>query len=231
MRKRLTGALLAALATSCMSCQRVEEPSPPRSVASTGRGFPAARDPSGQNLPAKAKNDGAFDEARQSAKSAADGTKADATAERCLVSTPEEAPAPARPAAECPADDGQALAFPPGSVRFPESADTRLVVELASDPAQRTRGLMFRTHMAENHGMLFSWPDDQVQTFWMHNTCIPLDMLFIARDGLIAGILEQIPTLNDRGRSIPCPVAYVLEVNAGWTRKHHVRAGQKVQIN
>jgi uncharacterized membrane protein (UPF0127 family) len=116
-------------------------------------------------------------------------------------------------------------------VAFPDAPEKpRIKVELARDALARTRGLMYRTRMPEEQGMLFSWPEDSVQSFWMRNTCIPLDMLFIARDGVIVGILEQVPTLNERARSVPCPVAHVLEVNAGWSRRHGVRAGQRVTI-
>jgi uncharacterized protein len=116
-------------------------------------------------------------------------------------------------------------------VRFLDApGKPRINVELARDGEQRARGLMYRTALPANQGMLFSWTEEQIQTFWMHNTCIPLDMLFIARDGTIAGILEQVPTLNDRPRSIPCPVLHVLEVNAGWSREHGVRAGQRLEI-
>jgi uncharacterized protein len=78
--------------------------------------------------------------------------------------------------------------------------------------------------------MLFSWTAESARTFWMHNTCIPLDMLFIAADGFITGILEQVPTLNDDPRGVPCPAAHVLELNAGWTRAHGVRAGMRAVI-
>jgi uncharacterized protein len=84
--------------------------------------------------------------------------------------------------------------------------------------------------MPKDHGMLFSWETEQVQAFWMKNTCIPLDMLFVAKDNTIAGILEQVPTLNEASRSIPCPVAHVLEVNAGYCRKHGIRAGQRIAL-
>jgi uncharacterized membrane protein (UPF0127 family) len=53
-------------------------------------------------------------------------------------------------------------------------------------------------------------------------------MLFIDREGYIAGIVENAPTMNDDGRSIECPTNYVLEVNGGWSRKHGVVAGQHV---
>lgn len=89
---------------------------------------------------------------------------------------------------------------------------------------------MYRTELESDRGMLFSWSEERPRSFWMKNTCIPLDMLFIDADANIVGILENVPTLNLRSRSIRCPAAHVLEVNAGWTREHGVLAGQKVEI-
>ena len=106
----------------------------------------------------------------------------------------------------------------------------RTSLERALTDEHRSRGLMYRTSMPKDHGMLFSWETEEVQSFWMRNTCIPLDMLFVAKDNTIAGILEQVPTLNEAPRSIPCPVAHVLEVNAGYCRKHGVRAGQRISL-
>ncbi len=120
---------------------------------------------------------------------------------------------------------------PVGHVSFPESKDApRLEVELMLTAQHRERGLMYRKSLADEKGMLFVWNQPSVQSFWMHNTCIPLDMLFIDRDGFVAGIVENAPTLNDEGRSIDCPAQYVLEVSAGWSRKPGVVAGQHVQI-
>ena len=70
----------------------------------------------------------------------------------------------------------------------------------------------------------------RVHSFWMHNTCIPLDLLFLDEDGLVVGIVENAPTLNDDPRAVSCPSAYVLEVNAGWARRHGVRAGMRAVI-
>jgi uncharacterized membrane protein (UPF0127 family) len=84
--------------------------------------------------------------------------------------------------------------------------------------------------MPDDAGMLFSWDDEQVRSFWMHNTCIPLDMLFIDADANIVGILEQVPTLNERSRMVPCPAAHVLELNAGWARAHGIEPGQRVKL-
>jgi uncharacterized membrane protein (UPF0127 family) len=89
---------------------------------------------------------------------------------------------------------------------------------------------MYRTTLPADDGMLFSWDQEQPRSFWMQNTCIPLDMLFIAGDGTIVGILEQVPTLNTLPRGVPCAAQHVLEVNAGWTRMHGVKPGQRIDI-
>jgi len=109
-------------------------------------------------------------------------------------------------------------------------AEPQVTVELARTDPERSRGLMYRTALDGDHGMLFSWDQEARRSFWMQNTCIPLDMLFIAADGTIVGILEQVPTLNTLPREVPCAAQHVLEVNAGWTRAHGVLPGQHVEL-
>jgi uncharacterized membrane protein (UPF0127 family) len=152
---------------------------------------------------------------------------------RCMIATGTPPPPPRyRVDPGCPTDPaGSSPMVPIGHVAFPESRDApRLEVELMLTEKTQERGLMYRKTLADEKGMLFVWSRPSVHTFWMHNTCVPLDMLFIDDAGYIAGIVENAPTLNDEGRSIACPVVYVLEVNAGWSRRHGVQAGQKVQI-
>jgi uncharacterized membrane protein (UPF0127 family) len=84
--------------------------------------------------------------------------------------------------------------------------------------------------MAPDHGMIFDLGVHKVQEFWMHNTCIPLDMLFLDDDGFVVGILENVPTLNDLPRRVPCASSYVLETNAGWARRAGVRAGMHARL-
>lgn len=170
--------------------------------------------------------------ARDSAAAPAAGTEGGAAApERCVVPRVEPAPPVAAPAARCPADPTGPLELPMGAVQFSDAPSApRVAVELALDDAARTRGLMYRTRLDADRGMLFSWDREQPRSFWMLNTCIPLDMLFIAADGTIVGILEQVPTLNTAPRGVPCAAQHVLEVNAGWTRQHGVVPGQKVAI-
>lgn len=150
---------------------------------------------------------------------------------RCVVPLVEPPPPAAPAAAVCPPAPGGAPILPKGLLTFNEAPSSPSVtVEIATSVPDRARGLMFRTEMPQDSGMLFSWSDEQRRSFWMRNTCLPLDMLFIASDGLIVSILEQVPTLNQLPRASYCPAAHVLEVNAGWTRRHGVEPGQRVQL-
>lgn len=155
-----------------------------------------------------------------------------AVAQPCVVPLPETPAPKAANASQCPKDPVGNFALPHGKVTFVETPGKPEVdVELARKPEHRERGLMYRTSMGGDAGMLFSWEDESERTFWMKNTCLALDMLFLSRDGVIVGVVEQVPTLNEAPRGVPCKAAHVLEVNAGWTRAHGVRPGQRVQID
>jgi len=150
---------------------------------------------------------------------------------RCVVPMLEPPLPQAKPAADCPAQDEPATSLPRGQVRFDDApSQPTIQVELAHTDKTRQRGLMYRTKLEAESGMLFMWNDESPRAFWMHNTCIPLDMLFIGRDGTITGVLEQVPVLNEESRGVPCPVAFVLEVNAGWVRGHKIAPGQHVKF-
>jgi uncharacterized membrane protein (UPF0127 family) len=151
-------------------------------------------------------------------------------AARCVHPTPDAPPPPVAPgpAPGCPPDDEKSPPkLPLVQITFPE---TVVEAELARGRHDTTRGLMFRKSMAETHGMLFDLDVRSAHEFWMHNTCIPLDLLYIDEDGLIVGIVENAPTLNDDTRGVECESRYVLEVNAGWSRRHHVKAGLRIAI-
>jgi uncharacterized membrane protein (UPF0127 family) len=151
---------------------------------------------------------------------------------RCVKATPVDAPpaAPAGPAAGCPVDpEGGPPTVPLVPVGFQDTS-LRMETELVSSQHDTMRGLMYRRSMPQDHGMLFDLRVRDDHQFWMHNTCISLDLLYIDEDGLIAGIVENAPTLDDTSRGVGCPSRYVLEVNAGWTRRHGVKAGQFVTL-
>jgi uncharacterized protein len=101
-------------------------------------------------------------------------------------------------------------------------------VELASNDDERSRGLMFRKELPEGQGMLFDFVHDQPVAFWMHNTYIPLDMIFIRGDGSILRIAESAQPLSDRLIPSGGPVRAVLEVIGGTVHKLGIAPGDRV---
>jgi uncharacterized protein len=141
--------------------------------------------------------------------------------------TPVAVPAPeASPTS--PQDEGAAPATPdqpadeadPAHVvamRGPDGQEAAFRVEVVADPPGRQQGLMHRTELAADAGMLFLFPDDRTGGFWMKDTLIPLSIAFMAADGEVLAILDMEPCEAD-----PCPsydpgVSYrtALEVNQG----------------
>jgi hypothetical protein len=106
----------------------------------------------------------------------------------------------------------------------------RFAVELAITNEERQHGLMFREHLDDEAGMLFLFEKPRIQSFWMKNTRIPLDMLFIAEDGTIAGIVESAEPLTTVSRKVDKESRYVLELNGGAARKLGIAAGQRVRF-
>ena len=105
-----------------------------------------------------------------------------------------------------------------------------VALEVAATPAQQERGLMYRSSLAEGRGMLFVFDQDGNHTFWMRNTLIPLDMLFIARDGTVVGIHANATPLSTANISVGKPSRYVLEVPGGWAARHGIAAGARVEF-
>ncbi len=152
------------------------------------------------------------------------------TANRCIVPLASASPTvPPVAGARCPPDPQGPFKLARARVNVPE-ANASVDAELARSVAEGERGLMFRKSMGEDEGMFFFIDDKKVQTFWMHNTCIPLDMIFIDDDGTIVGVVESAPVLDDGARQVDCPSRFVLEVNAGWVRRHNVKPGQRVVL-
>jgi uncharacterized protein len=102
-------------------------------------------------------------------------------------------------------------------------------VELATNDAERARGLMFRKELPDGHGMLFDFEREQPVSFWMHNTLISLDMIFIRADGRILRIAENTEPLSDRLVPSGGPVRAVLEVIAGTAQKLGIAPGDRVE--
>jgi uncharacterized membrane protein (UPF0127 family) len=107
-----------------------------------------------------------------------------------------------------------------GSVRF--------LAELAADPASQEKGLMFRSKLAPDAGMLFDFHAPDFQTFWMKNTVIPLDMIFIRGDGMISSIAANATPYSETPIPSHEPVRAVLEIKGGRAAQLGLEPGQRV---
>lgn len=101
-------------------------------------------------------------------------------------------------------------------------------VEIADTDAERAQGLMGRQSMPEDHGMLFAYPAPRPVAFWMHNTPLPLDMLFIDELGMVVSLHENARPFDETPIPSGLPVRYVLEINGGLAAKLGLRPGLAV---
>lgn len=101
-------------------------------------------------------------------------------------------------------------------------------VEVANDELARERGLMYRKSMPADRGMLFIFPEALPRSFWMKNTYLPLDMIFINGAHQVVGVVHHAEPLTMTPRSVPTPAQYVLEVNAGFAKRFGVDADTAV---
>jgi len=116
------------------------------------------------------------------------------------------------------------LASPQGVVSEP------FIMEVAATNESRTKGLMFRDSLGAREGMLFLFPQQQRLSFWMKNTLIPLDMVFVANDWTVVGVLENVPPLSEAPRFIDGNSQYVLEFKAGTAQRVGIVKGAAVRV-
>jgi uncharacterized protein len=107
-------------------------------------------------------------------------------------------------------------------------AQHRFTVELARTPAEMERGLMYRDRLAPDHGMLFVYDDERAVSFWMKNTLIPLDLIFVDSSGRIIEIAERAVPLSTALISSNGPVRAVLEVNGGTADRLSIAIGDRL---
>ena len=126
-----------------------------------------------------------------------------------------------------------------GNVIYFPNQNLKIKVELATAPYQWVKGLMFREFLSKDSGMLFVFPDERIRSFWMKNTKIPLDIIFISKDSPERKIVDikanfepcpetklMCPSYNSAA-----PSMYVLETNAGFAKKNDIKIGDSVEIN
>lgn len=110
----------------------------------------------------------------------------------------------------------------------PLSAGIHVIkAEIAQNSADRSRGLMHRTELGANQGMLFLFERDDMQCMWMRNTLIGLSVAFIDANGRIVNIEDMAPQTEDN-HCAKTPARYALEMNRGWFAKHGVKAGAAI---
>ncbi len=104
-------------------------------------------------------------------------------------------------------------------------------VEIANDAFEIARGLMYRTALAENRGMLFIFEGEQKLSFWMKNTLIPLSIAFIGSEGRIVDIQDMKPLDDDPPSYVSArPAQYALEVNQGFFEERGVEVGDRAKL-
>lgn len=110
-----------------------------------------------------------------------------------------------------------------------------LELEIADSYEEREQGLMYREELCANCGMLFIFEESGIKSFWMKNTLIPLDIIFISPQGEVINIETALP-INESQQSLPRyisgrPAQYVLEVNQGWSKKNELQAGDWIDMS
>ena len=103
-------------------------------------------------------------------------------------------------------------------------------MEVVATNSDRMRGLMFRKSLAANAGMIFLFQEEREHSFWMKNTLIPLDMVFVSSAWKVVGALENVLPLTEDPRTVGIPSQYVLEFSAGTIKRLGVSSGAAVEV-
>ena len=104
-------------------------------------------------------------------------------------------------------------------------------LEIAHTTAARSKGLMYRKELPSNGGMVFVYPREEIQSFWMKNTYVPLDMIFLDRNWRVLGVLHEVPINNTEARKIDKPSMYVVEIPAGTAEEDGIQEGSTAAFN
>jgi len=128
-------------------------------------------------------------------------------------------------------DQTEYLFMKEGTLTFTDSLNnpiTKIDMEFADTEYDRQLGLMFRHSMEMNQGMLFIFPEQEPLSFWMRNTYISLDMIFVNADKKIVTIHKNTKVLSDQSYPSTEPALYVVEVVAGFSDKYSLKVGDKI---
>lgn len=110
------------------------------------------------------------------------------------------------------------------------AAQTHFVVEVAHTPDAREKGLMYRRQLLANQGMLFAFTASEPRTFWMKNTFIPLDLIFLDHQKRVVGIIAEATPLSERPLAIAQASRYVVEVGGGIAKRAGIAIGTQARF-
>ncbi|MDA0378227.1 MAG: DUF192 domain-containing protein [Bacteroidetes bacterium] len=113
-------------------------------------------------------------------------------------------------------------------VRPDSSIITRIVIELAESPEEQAQGLMYRRTLPDRGGMLFVDPVETMRSFWMKNTALSLDILFVDTDGHIVNIAKRTTPFSEEQIKSTGPARYVVEVRAGFTDRYGITDADRI---
>jgi hypothetical protein len=108
------------------------------------------------------------------------------------------------------------------------TSDQQVLLRVANTFKERQRGLMYETNLLENEGMIFIFAEEEVHPFWMKNTPLSLDMIFLNSNKQVVGVLNNTPPFSEQNLSIEEPSLYVIELKAGMASKLGINKGTKV---
>ncbi len=111
-----------------------------------------------------------------------------------------------------------------------DDVKNKLNVEIASTDFQRQMGLMYRAEMEHDFGMLFLFDREVIQSFWMRNTKIPLDIIYVNSNRQIVDIHSAADTMSNTSYPSAEPAIYVVEVNLGYCEKHNINIGDRINF-
>ncbi len=115
-------------------------------------------------------------------------------------------------------------------IRGDDHPPHRFDAEIVKTAEDKARGLMFRDHLDRDAAMLFGFDPPGHVRFWMRNTLIPLDMIFVDAHGQIIHIETRWDTQSDRATSVDAPVAWVVEINAGEAERRQIKIGDHMHV-
>lgn len=159
----------------------------------------------------------------------------------CSKSSRDPSPAPVAPAQAKPSTPDRPTTSANGGAEsdapkrglvtlLGTQGERKITVEVVSSPRAVQQGLMYRQHLPIDEGMLFLMGDEDVQSFWMKNTLISLDIIFIDKNFKIVGISANAEPRTETPRTVGIPSSYVLEVNGGWSAQNGVGTGTMVRF-